>query len=53
MCNGTCYEKQLFYIFSVSGLFTNGNERGPGYQIFRDFLNKWASKELTSPESTI
>lgn len=53
MWHGMCYAKQLLYIFSVPGMFNNGNEKGLGYPIFRDFLNTWASKELTSPESTI
>lgn len=51
MWHGMCYAKQLLYIFSVPGMFNNGNEKG--YPIFRDFLNTWAPKELTSPESTI
>lgn len=53
MWHGMCYEKHPLYIFSVPGMFNNGNERGLGYPIFRDFLNTWASIELTSPESTI
>lgn len=46
-------KKQVLYIFSVPGMFNNGNERGPGYQIFRDILNKWVTKELSSPEPII